>query len=190
MQAADRDAFVSLMTAALAFYRQEATTFTLGVWWEACRDFSLEQVRKALTAHARSPDRGQFPPMPADLVRVLQGTQQDRSLIAWGKVFDAMQRVGAYESVDFGDPAVHCAIEDAGGWPQLCRTPMDQLQFLQKRFCDAHRAYSNRGEAVRPVAYLPGVHESQNRASGKAPAPPVLLGQAPAMQRLTSAEAA
>lgn len=190
MQAADRDAFVSLMTAALAFYRQEATTFTLSVWWEACRDFSLEQVRKALTAHAKNPDRGQFPPMPADLVRVLQGTQQDRSLIAWGRVFDAMQRVGAYESVDFGDPAVHCAIEDCGGWPQLCQAQMAELQFVQKRFCDAHRAYSNRGEAVRQVAYLPGVHEAQNRAAGKPAAPPVLLGQAPAQQRLTSAEAA
>jgi hypothetical protein len=53
---------------------------------------------------------------------------------------------------------------------------MDELQFSQKRFCDAHRAYTNRGDAVRPVRYLMGAHESENSAKGKPSAPPLRLG--------------
>lgn len=180
----DRGDFAALMTDAMAFYRQHVSDFALDVWWQACQPFSMEQVSTAMTAHAMDPDRGQFAPKPADIVRVLQGTHQDRSLVAWGRVFDAMQRVGAYQSVDFGDMAVHCAIEDLGGWTNLCRTTMEQLGFVQKRFCDAHRAYSSRGEALRKVAYLVGYHEITNRSLGRPVNKPVLCGQAPAVPAL------
>ena len=173
----DRDEFAELLQSALGFYGQDVTPFALGVWWQACRGVSIEQVRKALTRHAMDPDRGHFAPKPADIVRVLQGTHQDRSLVAWGKVMDAMRSSGAYVSVDFGDPAIHCAIEDMGGWPQICRAELNELGYLQKRFCDAHKAYSSRGEAVRDVAYLVGVHEASNRALGKPVTPPIRIGQ-------------
>jgi hypothetical protein len=121
-------------------------------------------------------ERGRFPPMPADMVRVLQGTQQDRSLVAWGRVLDAAQRIGAYSSVDFGEPEIHCAIEDVGGWSAFCRAPTEQLSYMQKRFCDAHRAYTNRGETLRDVPYLVGVSEAENRGLGRPVAAPVALG--------------
>lgn len=187
MQDEDRKAFADTLQGALSFYGVDLTPFALDVWWQACRRVSLEQVGKALTAHALDPDRGHFAPKPADIVRVLHGTQTDRSLVAWGLVLEAMQRVGAYASVDFGDPAIHCAIEDAGGWPAICRTGLNELPFLQRRFCDAHRAYSLRADAVRPVGYLPGVHEAANRAAGKLPAPPLRLGAARAAARLEAA---
>lgn len=175
MKAADASAFTALMTQALAFYRQDVTDFTLGVWWEACQPFDLEQVRKALTAHAMDPERGQFPPRPADLVRQLQGTHTDRALLAWGKVYAAIGSIGAYASPDFADPAVHQAIVDMGGWPALCRSQVDELPFLQKRFCDAFRTYAKRGAPDAPLR-LAGEHEQANVALGYAwtkPADPV-----------------
>jgi hypothetical protein len=132
----DRDEFGALLSQALAFYGITTSKFALGVWWQACSGFELEQVRKALTAHAMDPDRGQFVPKPADLVRQLQGTHADRSLIAWGKVHDAIGRIGAWKSVVFDDPAIHAAIADMGGWPAVCASKVDELPFLQKRFCD------------------------------------------------------
>jgi hypothetical protein len=139
--------FQRVLSGALSLWRQDVSEFALSVWWAACKDFSLEQVRKALTAHAMDPERGRFPPMPADMVKVLHGTQTDRSLLAWGRVHQAMQLVGAYASPDFADPAIVSAVTDMGGWPALCRTQLDELPFLQKRFCDLYRAYSARPEA-------------------------------------------
>ncbi len=176
MQRSDIPEFHRLVSEVMAFYKQPVSDFALSVWWQACESYSFEQVSRALTAHAMDPDHGQFAPKPADIVRVLQGTHQDRSLVAWGRVYDAMQRVGAYSSVDFGDPAIHCAIEDMGGWPAMCRAETDKLGFLQKRFCDSVRAYSSRGEAVRDTPYLIGIHEANNRASGKPADAPVRLG--------------
>lgn len=175
MREADRESFAVLLTDVMAFYRQDVSPFALSVWWQACQQFDIEQVRKALTAHAMDAERGQWAPKPADLVRMLQGTFTDRSLVAWGKVLDAAQRVGAYESVAFDDPAIHCAIVDLGGWQAVCRTDMDELPFLQKRFTDAHKAYAARPSLTYP-ARLAGDHEQSNALRGMPVVPPVLIG--------------
>lgn len=177
MNASDKRAFKDLITQAMAFYRQDVSTFSLGVWWGACEPFSLEQVSKAFTAHATDAERGRFPPMPADIVKNLQGTQTDRSLMAWGKVLEGIQRVGAYQSVGFDDPAIHAAVEDLGGWTTICRSTMQELPHLQRRFTEAHRAYCGRQSFPFP-AYLIGESEAANRTAGKRVAPPVLIGNA------------
>lgn len=167
--------FQALLTDALAFYRQDVSEFALSVWWQACSPFSLEQVNKAFTAHATDAERGRFPPMPADILKHLQGTQTDRSLMAWGKVLEGIQRVGAYQSVGFDDPAIHAAVEDLGGWPTICRVEVKDLPHLQRRFTEAHRAYCGMASFPFP-AYLLGDSEAGNRTAGRPTAPPVLIG--------------
>ncbi len=142
--------FKNLLTDVMAFYRQDLSTFALSVWWQACQTFDFEQISRALTAHAMDPERGQFPPKPADLVRVLSGTATDRAAIAWGKAHEAMGSVGAYTDVVFDDPAIHAVIEDLGGWPKLCRTELKDLGYMQHRFTESYRAYVGRGQFDYP----------------------------------------
>lgn len=146
----DAQPFKDLVTSALAYYRQDASTFTLSVFWQACQPFTMEQVRKAMTAHATDPERGQFAPKAADIVRILQGTHTDRAQLAWGKALEAMSSVGAYTDVVFDDPAIHACIEDLGGWPKVCRTETKELSYLQHRFCESHKAYTGRGSFDYP----------------------------------------
>jgi len=146
----DESKLTQLITQALAYYRQPVSAFTLGVWLEACKNFDIEQVQKAMTAHATDAERGQFAPKVADIVRILSGTTTDRAALAWGKTLDAMGRVGAYTDVVFDDPAIHAAVEDLGGWPKMCRTETKDLSYLQHRFCESHKAYTGRGEFEYP----------------------------------------
>lgn len=145
MAPTDKPALVALVTDALGYYRQPVSEFTLSVWCQACQPFSLEQVGKALTAHAMDAERGQFAPKVADVVRILAGTNTDRAALAWGKTHEAMGAVGAYTDVIFDDPAIHAVIEDLGGWPKVCRTELAELGYLQHKFCEGHRAYTGRG---------------------------------------------
>lgn len=144
MQPADRQKFTALLADAMAFYGQEVNGFAASVWWEACKGFDFDQVCKAFTRHAMDPDRGQFAPKPADVVRQLSGTSADKAMLAWGKAFDAAGRVGAYTDVVFDDPAIHAAIDDLGGWPKFCRTETAELSYLQHRFSESYRAYAGR----------------------------------------------
>ena len=144
MRDSEKLRFGEALTDVMGFYKQDVSPFALSVWWQACQGFDFEQVAKAMTAHAMDPDRGQFAPKPADIVRQLSGTRTDKAMLAWGKAFDAASRVGAYTDVVFDDPAIHAAIEDLGGWPKFCRTETAELSYLQHRFSESYRAYVGR----------------------------------------------
>lgn len=173
MKPQDRAEFARYMTDVLAFHKQDASRFALDVWWQACQPFDLEQVKSALAAHTMDPERGNFPPMPADITRKLMGTKTDRARLAWSKTLDAMGRIGAYNSVVFDDPVIHAVIEDLGGWMKLCR---DELtSYTEHRFCEAYRAYATRSDVAFP-AKLIGEYESINLHEGRKTRPPVLIG--------------
>jgi hypothetical protein len=142
----DKKQFFELIANVMAYYRQEATPFTLQIFWEACKNFEFDQVQKALTRHATDPDHGQYPPKVADIVRALAGTKSDRSALAWGKVYEAMKRVGQYQDLVFDDEIIHAVIQDLGGWVNVCRVNEDEISYLQHRFSESYRAYANRGE--------------------------------------------
>jgi hypothetical protein len=175
MQLSDKPKFLEVLAGVHDFYGKELSAFAGQVWWQAVSGFGLEQATKALSAHLMDPDRGQFMPKPADLVRQLQGTHADRSLVAWGKVLETIRRVGAYKTVVFDDPAIHAAITDMGGWPAVCCTEVDELPFLQKRFCELHRVFAQRGQGEYPPALM-GVFEAANRHNGQPVQPPILIG--------------
>lgn len=185
MQEDDRAALYALVADALGYYRQNASEFTLQVWWQACQSFDMEQVTKAMTAHATDPERGQFAPKVADIVRILQGTYTDRAQLAWGKALEAMSAVGAYQDVIFDDPAIHACIEDLGGWPKVCRTDTKELSYLQHRFCESHKAYVGRGQFEYPKR-LAGDRspDSEYEKKGLALPRPALVGNPAACKRV------
>lgn len=145
MHQSEKQKFVQMLADVMAYYGKDASPFLINVWWDACANVSLEQVAKAVNAHVKDAERGVFAPKVADIVRVLQGTSTDRAALAWGKVLGAMGSVGAYQDVVFDDAAIHAAIVDCGGWTKICRGEMSELSYLQHRFCQAHKAYTERG---------------------------------------------
>lgn len=145
MQASERDDFAVLLTDALGYYGKDATDFTLDVWWAACQRFTLEQVGKALQAHAMDPDHGQFAPKVADIVRVLGGTRTDAAIVAWQKAYNAMCEIGAYKDVVFDDANIHACIHEMGGWPKLCRLEGKDLSYAQHRFAELYKSHATMG---------------------------------------------
>lgn len=175
MRREDFRRFGMALSACAELYGKTVSEGAMSLWWQVLQRFEIEAVERAFREAVESPDSGQFMPRPADLVKRLEGTSADRSLIAWGKVLDAMQRVGAYRTVVFDDGAIHAAISDMGGWPAICRGNVDELPFTQKRFCDLHRAYSARPDAAYPAQLL-GEHAMANRLAGHDAEAPTLVG--------------
>ena len=174
MTAEDKRAFWTLVKGVHSFYSQDVSEFAAQVWWNAMQGYSIDQVRRAFDKHAADPKSGQFMPKPADLIRVLDGTQDDRAALAWSKVLSAIQRVGAYATVVFDEGAIHAAIEDLGGWPKACATKFEELPFVEKRFCAAYRAHLKAGSAY--PGKLPGIADQSNVAGGFGTQEPVLIG--------------
>lgn len=177
--------FGEALTDVMGFYKQDLSPFALSVWWQACQAYDFDQIAKALTAHAMDPERGQFAPKPADLVRQLSGTKTDKAMLAWGKAFDAASRVGAYTDVVFDDPAIHATIEDLGGWPKFCRTETAELSYLQHRFSESYRAYVGRESYDFPRRLIGDRSPDEVYAKRGLPAPkPAVIGDVVAARQV------
>lgn len=177
MKPDDLPAFSAMLTDVLKYYRQPPTDFLLEVWWTGMQRFDLGAVRRALNAHIADPERGMYAPKVADVVRQLAGTSSDRAALAWGKVMDAMRRVGAWQDVLFDDPVIHAVVEDMGGWPKVARTENADLSYAQHRFVETYRSLSERGVEGYPRV-LAGARDSDVEYERKGlPVPsPVLVG--------------
>lgn len=150
MKPSDKAQFSQLLADVMAYYTKDLSRFTLDLWWDACKSFDFEQIAKAMNQHAKDAERGVYAPKVADIVRQLEGTSTDRAGIAWGKVLGAISAVGAYQDIVFDDPAIHAAIVDCGGWTKVCRGEVAELSYLQHRFCQAHKTYTERREFEYP----------------------------------------
>jgi hypothetical protein len=176
MKTEDFQEFHDGIVGVMSFYRQDVSRFALDIWWQAMKPFDLDAVRQAFSRYVVNPDSGQYPPKPADIVRLIEGTTQDAATLAWAKTMQAVGRVGQYQSIAFDDPIIHAVIEDIGGWPGLCQTTEDEVPFVQRRFEQVYRTYRSRGQAPAYPRYLPGVSELQNAGKGYTSDPPRLVG--------------
>lgn len=130
------------------------------------RDYSIEQVKKALAEHMR---KSQYMPRPADIIALIDGSDDERCAEAWASVVKAISRYGRSDSVRFTDAATHYAIEQMGGWRCICETLTNSnMPFKAKDF----ERYYKIGERVaswtgddgkkRVPAYFKGEHECNN----------------------------
>jgi hypothetical protein len=68
------------------------------------------------------------------------------------------QRIGAYNSVSFGDPALHFVVQSFGGWPVMCRMSDKEWDINEGRMVEAYKSaqFSN----VDAPDHLSGISES------------------------------
>lgn len=72
MRQADFDDFALAIDAAYALHSKSLTAEARALFFAALADFSLADVRRGLTLHLRHPQRGQYPPKPADVIAQLE----------------------------------------------------------------------------------------------------------------------
>lgn len=128
------------------------------------RDFSLAQVRYALQEHMKvSP----FMPKPADLIKILRGSLEERTARAWAEVLEAVRKLGPYESVRFSSPATHYALMRMGGWESLCeRLTVDNENFKARDFAVYYALGEKAADWDRVPAYFASLYERHNRLYG------------------------
>ena len=174
----DKPAFSALLAGCLAaLYEKPVNPALIEIWFNAMAAYPLDEVSAAFSRHVVDPDRGQFAPKPADIIRAIDGGSDGRALAAWTKVDQAIRCVGGWLSVCFDDPRIHACIGAMGGWIKLCETSTDELPFRQQEFARRYRAMALTTLADYPP-HLIGRAETGNAMDGYPVEPPLLLGDA------------
>lgn len=124
--------FVAVMGAAAEVLNQpKLSPLGLRTAFSILKDYPLEAVKAAIQQHLRE---SPFMPKPADVVKYLEGTAEDRGSLAWWHVVRAIRQHGHYESVRFDDPVIHYAIDRMGGWQNVCNILEEELPFRERDF--------------------------------------------------------
>lgn len=176
----DKATFVDIWTDTYALYRQRVSPGMLELTFNALCRYSLDEVKRGISAHVKNPDTGQFAPKPADVIRHLQGSSQSASGEAWAKVDYAVRCVGHYRSVVFDDPKIHAAIVRLGGWQKVALTTEDEYPFLRNNFLKLYAGFTVQPPENFPHVLL-GVAAHQNSLQsefkrGKDVDQPALIG--------------
>ena len=176
MTEADKPSFFELLGDVYAFYRRDFSRFAGTVWWTAMAPFDLGAVRDAIGRHSLNPDTGHYLPMPADVVKMLEGSTLDSALSAWSKVDSAVRCVGTWVTVAFDDALIHRVVQEMGGWVALGQKTEAEWPFVAKEFQNRYRGYRARKEHPAYPPTLVGLADAQNRREGMECQSPVLIG--------------
>lgn len=145
----------------------------LGMMFRVLERYSLEDIVKAVDEHIRT---NKFAVTPADIIRHLDGSPDDKSTAAWRTFLRTMERYGYYDSVRFPDPAFHYVVEQLGGWERIGhewhQLTEREIEFRRKEWVHLYeiglRVASWGGETgkVSVPKYLCGFYERDNREGG------------------------
>lgn len=140
MNSQDQEKFYKIWQAAWETCGRTISPAGMRLAFRALEQYPIHDVSNAVIAHMHDPSTGQFPPKPADIIRHIEGSPEDRAVLAWTKVVNAIERHGPYARLVFDDPAIHAAL-DGGMWASLCNAPTYRdLEFRQKDFVAAYKA--------------------------------------------------
>lgn len=180
----DRKRFAMALTALAEYYGKTLSDGVISLYWDGLLSYDCDAIEKAMGAHIRNPDAGQWMPKVADIAKMLGGTTQDAAMVAWAKIDRALRHVGTYASVVFDDPLIHRVLHDMGGWVPLGAKTDDEWPFVAREFEQRYRGYRMRGEVPVYPPHLIGILEHDNSAGKFRVDPPVLIGDRDAALRV------
>lgn len=176
MKINEKQQFIEVLTNVFSTYGKSISEGTTQIWWSAMERYEMTDVMQAFAKHVQNPDNGQFFPKPADLIRIIDGSSDEKALAAWSKVDTAIRRVGPYETVAFDDPVIHFALADMGGWMALCEKREDELPFVCNEFVKRYRGFVRKAGQAGNAPRLLGIFDTQNAGKGLPPSEPTLIG--------------
>ena len=152
----ERERFSSALMATFEIYDKQFSPIVIKVWFATLKQYSIDEVCRALTAHIKDPDAGQFLPKPADVVRNIDGTKKAATAdlvfiaqAAWLSIPKAINGVGGYRTPQFHDP-ITTACVSVMGWKNLCSMLETQVAWKEKEFVSLYEKFS-----TKPLDQLP-----------------------------------
>jgi len=161
----DKEKFITLITGLCELYKQTPSQFIFDLYYDIFKNYNYETVAKAVRQVIATHKYNTLP-KPADILEFLEGSKDDKALIAWLQVKEALDKGDYYKSIEFTDPVISHCINSLGGWMEFSELTMlkKDMPFVEKRFIDLYRLFLKR-EITKPQR-ITGFIEAKNREKG------------------------
>lgn len=166
MQSQDHKQFAVIMATLAEVFNdgKEVSKIKMEIYFKALEKYPIDHISSAISEMIKSRVYPSFP-KPAEIIQEITGKEENRAIQAWLIAFDAVGRVGNYESVKFADTAIHSVIQIMGGWPKFCMMENHEVTWKQKEFERLYEVISS--QSGKHPEYLPGTHEIENFRLGR-----------------------
>ena len=154
-------------------FSRPMTPEILNLWFGLLGQYSPEEIRSAFSRFIQTESRM---PLPADILKIIRGSEEDRALAALIKVEKAMERYGGYATVVFDDPIIHAVISELGGWIRACRQTENEFTWWRKDFRERYQHHDRYGLPPDLPPKLLGILDEKNLPLGKKPRKPEIIG--------------
>ena len=165
MQSKDKKTFSDVLTAIALACGKEINEKTYEVYFQALNDLSLADVELAGVKLLQTWDKPGMLPTPGQFREAVFGDPGSRATVALETVKRAMSLSGAYKSVCFTDDALMVAVENHGGWPEVCKAYTDlrvkDVSYWEHEFKQVYQQALKAGRKPQS-RHLPGICESHN----------------------------
>ena len=165
--------FAKIMQPVSELYGKNLTPEALNLWFGLLKEYSIEEIQNAFSWYIQTESRM---PLPADILKILRGSEEDLALAALIKVETAMSRHGSYATVVFDDPVIHAVIDELGGWIRCCHVTESEFPWWKREFRERYKHHARYGLPPRLPATLMGIIDERNLPLGKQPQKPVVIG--------------
>jgi len=127
------------------------------VYWRTLAEFYIDDLRRAVNHFINTRTIKSFP-LPGEFIEFLQGSVNQKALIAWGRV---RQGITDNRSRDFRDPAAKLAVEALGGWGALGNQNINELNsFTWRAFVKFYVAYQEEHDRTKDKVLAPHTQKS------------------------------
>jgi hypothetical protein len=167
MEANEKQAFFASLAVIAETVNRKISPILMKAYWVCLEPYPFVEVQRALGEILKNPDIKKHPyfPIPTDIIEIIEGDVQSKSLWAWTEVTKAIREIGHYDSVIFADELIHVVIRDMGGWIKLCYHTEKELPFVQRDFERRYQIYCRRRPEILP-RHLTGQIAHQNSING------------------------
>ena len=184
----DSKKFIEILAVLQKYYGRVLIPEMVKFYWEALKNLSDEDWASAAENIKTEWKPTAVTPFPL-IVHFLEACNQSgkgRAEAVMQAINKAITRYGGYESVDFGDRALHATIDRFGGWAAICRWTQKEWDINEGRFREGYmyaRNFKNSGPD-----YVMGMFDAQNSAMGYALTAPkkIMIGHEGEKKLLTS----
>lgn len=140
-------------------FNTQITEVLAKMYYELLKNYDYETLEKACYDILRTHKYNNLP-KPAEIIEAIEGSTEDKAMVAWQSVIETIRKHDYYWSIEFEDKIIHSCIENLGGWMWLCDQTKDNLKFIMKDFIRMYKTFQRYPR--EPNNKLLGYFEQQN----------------------------
>ena len=159
----DKQRFIEIMVGLCDLYGKTPSEFIYDTYYGVFKDYTEKEFSSAITKCIKNRKYNSLP-NPAEILEYLEGTSDDKAMMAWLQLKEAVCKGGFNKSVEFADPIIAKALDNLGGWEWFCNSSIEEEPFNQKRFMDIYRLLDKSGlpiENKRLVGFIGGKNNTK-----------------------------